>query len=60
MYSFMYAVAAKTDEPLMFRKGESTYIEGLGEVHQDYMLLSLPQTLEDDEIEPDESCVDCD
>jgi hypothetical protein len=47
MEGFLVAVAAQTDEPLMFRKGEATLVEGVGEVHQDFMLLVVPQHVED-------------
>lgn len=49
MEAFVVSVAAKTDEPMLFRKGEPTLVAGIGEVYQDYMLLTLPQAMEEAE-----------
>ena len=57
MDAFVASTAARIDEPIMFRKGPSSLIEGIGEVYADFAIFVLPQDvgasdmLEDDEVD---------
>ena len=60
MTAFLVAVANQSDEPLLFRKGSPTLVEGLGEVYQDYDLVVVPNGVEmGDLLHDEDNCIDC-